>query len=537
MYSVLIVDDEPAAIDGLRKGLKWEKCRVDNVYTAASVQRARQIFLEQQVDVLFCDIEMPRESGLVLVEWVRRNYPETVSILLTCHAEFDYIHEAMTCGAFDYLLKPMPYNEVEDVLRRALEHYWQQCEKERYAGYGERWVQHSDLVREQILRDYLISPITRKGDYLAKSLKAHGIEMNTDVCYSLTLCTARYKETFLQSWAPEEFNYVFKNVLCEVFESQCIAVCMQLGEWCILQPVGSQSDDERRTAFEQVMQFAIQHAGCEVCFYTAKPVVIEALCDIYKELMAICRNNVAYGSRVFTLERKAEIPKALPPQIDHWRRLLEEEDFDAFQKAVKEYMAMVVDSGSADAKFLLALYHDVIQLLYAVLAEKGIQASDMLENFTARGRWERVPDTVERMQDFLQEVLAIAAESVTLAAHTSELVNSVERYVKEHISEEIRRDEIARTVYLNPAYLSRVYKEKRGISISDYIIKTRLDFVKKYLRETELSITAIAYQAGFTSLPYLSRRFREETGLTPQEYRKHHLRETYHSLHDNREEP
>lgn len=535
MYSVLIVDDEPAAIEGLRKGLKWERCRVDNVYTAASVQRAKQIFLERQVDVLFCDIEMPKESGLVLVEWVRRNYPETVSILLTCHAEFDYIHEAMTCGAFDYLLKPMPYDAVEDVLCRALEHYWQQCEKERYAGYGERWVQHSELVREQILRDYLVSPIAQKRDYLAKKLKAHGVEMNTDESYGLTLCTARYKENFLQSWVPEELDYVFKNVLCEVFGSQCIVVCTQLGEWCVMQPAGSQSGDERSTAFEQVMQFAIQHAGCEVCFYTAKPVGIESLNDIYKELMAICRNNVAYGSRVFTLERKAEIPKALPPEIESWRRMLETEDFGAFQKAVKEYMDMVVDSGSADARFLLALYHDVIQLLYAVLAEKGIQASDMLENFTAHGRWERVPDTVERMQDFLQEVLAVAAESVSLAAHTSELVNSVERYVKEHISEEIRRDDIARTVYLNPAYLSRVYKEKRGISISDYITKTRLDFVKKYLRETELSITAIAYQAGFTSLPYLSRRFREETGMTPQEYRKHHRRETYSSPHAGRE--
>ena len=200
-------------------------------------------------------------------------------------------------------------------------------------------------------------------------------------------------------------------------------------------------------------------------------------------------------------------------------------------------MATVVENDSADAGFLLALYHDVVQLLYVVLDEKGIQASDMLHNFTARGRWEQVPDTVERMRDFLQEVLSVAAESIALVEHTSELVNSVERYVKEHISEEIRRDDIAQAVYLNPAYLSRVYKEKRGISISDYITRTRLDLVKKYLRETELSITAIAYQTGYTSLPYLSRRFREETGMTPQEYRKHYLREAYHWPHADREDP
>lgn len=522
MYSVLIVDDEPAALEGMRRGLQWKECRVDNLYTATSVQHAKEIFKRQRVDVMFCDIEMPKENGLVLVEWVRAEYPETVSILLTCHADFDYIHKAMTCGAFDYLLKPTSYDAVEDVLRRALDRYRKQCEKDRYAGYGERWVQHSELVREQILRGYLTSPLSHSVNYLSQKLESHGLSMDMDTDYSLALCAVWSRKESFRNWEPEDLDYAFKNVLYEVFGASCTIVTVPQWSWCILQPAGAQSVPEQKEAFKRVMQFAVEYTGCEVCFYTAQPAGLDRLNNIYQEFVALHRNNVAYGSRVVALEQQAEKPQVLPPQTEAWRKQLDLGDFSAFQSAVEEYMAAVVGKGGADARFLLVLYHNVVQLLYAALDEKGIQAGSLLQEFTACGQWERVPETVEQMRDFLRQVLNVAAESIARTTHTSELVRSVEQYVREHIRENIRRDDIAAAVYLNPAYLSRAYKEKRGISLSEYITKTRLELVKKYLRETEMSITAIAYETGYTSMPYLSRQFREETGMTPQEYRRRH---------------
>lgn len=120
MANILLVDDEFLAIRGLQEGVNWQKCGIDQVYTALSAVKAKKILREAAVDVMICDIEMQGDSGIQLLEWVRDNCPETVTIFLSCHAEFDYAQEAVRLGAFRYLLKPSPYEKIEEVVEEAI---------------------------------------------------------------------------------------------------------------------------------------------------------------------------------------------------------------------------------------------------------------------------------------------------------------------------------------------------------------------------------------------------------------------------------
>ena len=74
-----------------------------------------------EVDIVLTDIEMPEGSGLELIRWVKENKPEIACIFYTCHAEFSYAQEALRLGAVDYLLKPIPYDELEEILRKTIE--------------------------------------------------------------------------------------------------------------------------------------------------------------------------------------------------------------------------------------------------------------------------------------------------------------------------------------------------------------------------------------------------------------------------------
>ena len=82
--TILLVDDEKIILDVLTRELDWEVLGVDRVLSAQSVRQAMEIFLHERVDILVCDIEMPRESGLDLLRELQQNQIETVSILLTC---------------------------------------------------------------------------------------------------------------------------------------------------------------------------------------------------------------------------------------------------------------------------------------------------------------------------------------------------------------------------------------------------------------------------------------------------------------------
>lgn len=117
--NVLVVDDHLEVVRGLVKGLRWKELEVENVYQAYSAEDAKQVFKKHFVDIMLCDIEMPRENGLSLFRWVTYQYPQTECIFLTSHAEFKYAQEALSLGSFDYILQPAHYEEIEKSIRKA----------------------------------------------------------------------------------------------------------------------------------------------------------------------------------------------------------------------------------------------------------------------------------------------------------------------------------------------------------------------------------------------------------------------------------
>ena len=71
MYRILLVDDEDYTLEGLQHGISFESMGFEKVFTACNVVAARQLLLTEHIDIMLCDIEMPGESGLELLQWVK----------------------------------------------------------------------------------------------------------------------------------------------------------------------------------------------------------------------------------------------------------------------------------------------------------------------------------------------------------------------------------------------------------------------------------------------------------------------------------
>jgi two-component system probable response regulator PhcQ len=107
--TVLLVDDEPKILSGLRVALR--KYPFD-ILTADSAQAALALLDEQPVDVLVSDEQMPQVSGSQLLAIVRQQHPRTVRIILTGHASLDAAVRAINEGeVYRFLTKPC--NPVE----------------------------------------------------------------------------------------------------------------------------------------------------------------------------------------------------------------------------------------------------------------------------------------------------------------------------------------------------------------------------------------------------------------------------------------
>lgn len=120
----------------------------------------------------------------------------------------------------------------------------------------------------------------------------------------------------------------------------------------------------------------------------------------------------------------------------------------------------------------------------------------------------------------LQEAMARASAYSQVIKEEEDVITPVTDYIKEHLSEKISREQLADLVYLHPDYLTHVFKEKTGLSLSAWILKERLNQSRNLLRNTDKSISVIALDCGFSDASYFTRIFRRETGISPRQYRE-----------------
>lgn len=184
-YSVLLVDDEELALAGLENGVNWEAIEVEKVYKADSMKSAMEAIREHPVDIMVSDIEMPAGSGLELIRWVKEKYPEIVCIFYTCHAEFSYCQDAIRLGAMDYILKPIPYPELEQIIQKGilfvkkqretknLEDIWGELTKKPQEDLPIETVKRiiTENISVEISRDELAKAVYMSPDYLTKLFK------------------------------------------------------------------------------------------------------------------------------------------------------------------------------------------------------------------------------------------------------------------------------------------------------------------------------------------------------------------------------
>ncbi len=120
MYKILLVDDEPRTVDALEKNIDWHACSIRKVFKCDSMASAIELVKAEKPEIMICDIEMPNGSGLQLLEWLNDNQMEINCIFVTCHPEFEYMRKAIQLKCYDYILKPINYEEFHKVLKNLI---------------------------------------------------------------------------------------------------------------------------------------------------------------------------------------------------------------------------------------------------------------------------------------------------------------------------------------------------------------------------------------------------------------------------------
>jgi two-component system, response regulator YesN len=505
--NVIVIDDQKAVADSLHNNLAWKEIGVDEVFTAYSAKEARAVFSIKRIDIMLSDIEMPEESGLSLLRYVRNVSPETECIFLTSHADFSYAQEALRLGSFEYILQPCRYEEIAQTVKNVITKIQQ-----KYSGSGfppdSQEIINTAGIR--LLQDSGDKNTENRLSDLFDKKYGNGVFFPAEI-QAVAVCNhsirEKIEETAKSILAPEESVSVIVMEL-----SYCDYIMLFYGPQLVLQ---NKDMDKIMSEVHSILNAlplikTAVYAG-SVCSADLRS-EIRLLHNMYE-------NNIMQKPVIM---KKGPVPEVSKDYLstlhpERWAGILE----NGNGLVIKEEIRLFIRKADAEGKITLSLMQ-ILDYLFITAVNEVLQKSGhdisyyLLENYTKNDLDSsyRTYNSFMHAVDVLLNILKSAS-----GENSRSRIEQAEKYIEENISRNISRTEVAQTVYLNEEYFSRLFKEETGFTFKDYVTNRKIEYAKEMLTVTNFSISVIASKTGYDNFSYFSKIFRQKVHMTPQEYR------------------
>jgi len=526
MLQILIVDDEIHTIEGIQAGVNWHNLGITAVYTAYSVNQAKAILNSEKIDLLLSDIEMPHASGLELAEWVSEHCPQIETIFLTCHAEFNYAKQAIQLGSFGYMLKPVPFDELEQILSRAIDKINSNAAIAEDKNFSQLWHKNQPMIIERFWQDILSQVIPTNEAATTQAIVDRNIPYSVGMIFTPILISVQRWHKSMNLRNEKLLEYAIKKTMEEILEESGFAgqtVPLSKGRMLFILSIARAADNESLLGEigEKMISFCKKYYYCDLSIYIGQEVLAHEMLEMLQQLTAMEQNNVAYNNKVFSLSSSdAQLAYIQPPDINMsvWVIMLQEMKGDQIIEEAGSYLDSLRRYGVMDAKRLQRFFQNFQQIIYYVLQSKGIEAHALFSDNVTLQLSTDATRSVTDLMEWIKHTVQKAIKCMSMAEQS--VVEKVIHFIKTHLSEDLSRVTIANHVFLNPDYLTRIFKKELGIGISDYLFQERIKIARELLTNTDLSISVIASHVGYTNFSHFSRMFKKETELSPYDYRR-----------------
>lgn len=517
---LLIVDDEPLAVRSVKNAIDWSRLGIEHIYEAYHAAGAKEIFATQQIDIMLCDIEMPKESGLQLLVWVREHYPQTASIFLTCHADFQYAQEAIKLGSLDYLLKPIPPDELEAAIEKAQQQLQAQQQLKQHS---ESWVKHHPLFIERFWLDVLHRHIPATAAAIQQAADERNIQLKVDKPVIMIKVDIHRWHKPLNLRDEKIMEYALANALHERLQELGKLYGMIAAERGHLIAILSEMSSNTAELSRQMSGYienCRQFFYCDLSVYIGEPAAVYELPDMSVQLDQFIMNNVTRENEVLYLtEQHADTAAIVMPDLRIWRFMLQEGAGAKLLTEVEAFFVQLRHNRDANALMLHRLYQDFVQMVYAVLAEKGIAAHQLFGDQHSIELASRAAASVKNMGQWALHLIEKALSYAEEVKLSDSIVVKVKAYITKNLQEDLNRESIASHFYLHPDYMNRLFKKETGLSMTEFLVQERMTVAKELLLKTEMSITTIALHVGYSNTSHFAKLFKKQFGANPNEYR------------------
>jgi len=534
--NLMIVEDEARLRQSLAGGIPWEEHGIEVVALASNGAEALRLFEQKKPDLLLVDVQMPEMDGLALVRRLRERDALLQAVILSGHDNFAYAQQALEAGVTRYLLKPAGERDILAAVVDAAARLRRELDR-RYNEelMRQKWNDHLPQLRaafvERLLRG-AVSP--GEAERLAAE---YGLNIRPGARYAVAVVDAEPADDAPSGAAgggPEPVGARAR------FSAYLLAQSLLAGEngWLCLDGRGyvaivfaappdasaQQALIDFQTLLGKLLTQAREGLGL-VCSagIGGSAGTLDELGRLYAEACRALQDRLVYGSGIAIPYREPppERPAgAFAPPIDAEREkeleiALELGDAEAAGRAFDALWASG-PAGMETADDIREAVLSVGSLLVRFIHKQGLAVQEVLQDRFDFHLLPQLPTSREkiriRLAGCVADIAACQAQRRKSSRH--QFVRTLLGIAREEIDQELTLHTVADRLYVNPSYLSRLFKQEMGRTFSEYVLELKMERAKAALSEGAKVYDA-ARMVGYRDVSYFTKVFRKYWGVTP----------------------
>ncbi len=512
MIRTMIVEDEPPILRSIKKSIECTDNRFKVVACAYDGSEAVPLLGTVRPDVIFTDIRMPVMDGIAFLIHARKVLPDVKVVIISGYQDFEYARKAMQHGAIEYILKPVSIDSLKNLLEAIAEDLGNKTNDENRRLVHEILEGNTHISEKSIIDliypDYLVMLICAgplmaftadyscpARDYLGQfdleGIARRHLDTNENL-WSFTVKSGAEKVLVagMNGFDPTKVDILSKGVFSSI-SSPRFFITMIVG-MPVKRPedIARSAQDLRKLLSKNVTIGMSQIIKAYARDNNKNDSIInqKSVIDSYVE------NRIAMSARQGNIKiLKSEMQRL----FDQWENC--------------KYPQIIIEKS---LRYVMNIIQRInISGSYESTLDNELSINEVLVNSY---NYEELFENTW----FLVERIISAGRVIPARNDKTILMQNIEAFIRVNMTEPVSNQLLSEKFGLVPSYLSRLFKEYKGMTPSEYITSLRIEKAQELIKtRPDMFIKDIASMVGFSNQFYFSESFKKKTGLWPSQYK------------------
>ena len=546
LKKVVIVDDEYLIRELLHEKINWKKLRCEIVLKATCASEVMDYIEEEEVDLIITDINMPFIGGMEMAQRIRKSHPKIKIIILTGYNEFEYAKKGIDIGIDGFILKPIDKDEVESDIEKAVK----KIDSERNQAIElhqlrQRLEEGKPYLKEKMFFDVVggtVSEAAIAGKFERYSINSQAdgyriaviqlagkVEEQEMTEYRCKIMVEGYFDTLngLDNALEEDGQkvHVFADtsgqihvlftgtdimvydelMYCQRMIMENLGLEVKMGISSVKEHIGLLSDAD--TEAVNCLKFAFFEGSDAVCSYDDFNIDTEEF-NIIKE-----RHHVDEK----LLQLQFYLKSGLGTEVDNTL----DDIFNSYKKVLSRNLY-------EDSNYIHVQLARIISTIQQTVLSLSADTKEELEKdtrFNELSNFGKISEVrmLSELGEWIKEYCAVILGCVSRnqISKDENVIDSINAYIYENIgNSSLTMKGTAEKFYLNPSYLSRIYKKQMGYSFKERLFNLRMEKAVELLKETDMKVYEVGNSVGIEDPNYFSHCFKKYMQMSVSEFRK-----------------